>query len=136
MTDSIQELLDSMRRSGKAFPHGGLVRELSSDGSAGRIVYSRYGAEEIVAVIQAEIERARSCNCTLEWKVYSPDVPLNLSAYLKALGFVPEVRESVLALGQERGFMFREVSNVSVVFLPGVGRTAAVGLLQLLNWVP
>lgn len=88
-------LLDELRRaSGTPSRDGRVVRELSRDGSACRIVFSDCPPADLDALIAAERERAAY---PLEWKTYGHDLP-ELPDRLLAAGFAPEDRERVLVL--------------------------------------
>ena len=91
--------LDAERRVlGIPADRGDVVRELAADGSGCRIVYSRLGADETDAAIDAEKALADAGGYPLEWKVYGHDAPADLGARLIAAGFVAEDVEQVLTL--------------------------------------
>jgi hypothetical protein len=99
MTADILNKFDCERRSaGELSQPGDIVRELSPDGAECRIVYSRCTADQIDAVIQAEIALAAARHYTLEWKVYGYDTPSCLKDRLLTAGFQPEPVESLMVL--------------------------------------
>jgi hypothetical protein len=96
--DILAELDAERRALGEPTGRGGVVRELSADGSECRIVFSRLSAEEADDVIGEEMALARERGGTLEWKLYGHDAPADLDRRLLAAGFAADDLEQVLVL--------------------------------------
>jgi hypothetical protein len=97
MNAGILAELDSERRAlGEPAGRGGVVRELTADGSECRIVFSRLSAEEADDVIGEEMALARERGGPLEWKLYGHDAPAELGRRLLAAGFAADDLEQVL----------------------------------------
>ena len=72
-----------------------LVRER---GSQDTILYTSLPSAMAPAAVRAEAERARSTGRTLEWKVYSHDLPPELPELLEREGFIPDEPETLVVL--------------------------------------
>jgi len=91
--------LDAERRAlGKPAAGGGVVRELSADGSECRIVYAACTPDNVDELIRAELAAATEAGYTLEWKLYGHDRPADLAERLVAAGFEADDPEDVLVL--------------------------------------
>lgn len=80
----------------RRFHDKGVVRDVSEDGSACEIVYSRAADDEIDHIITHEIESARAAQYQLEWKVYGHDQPPCLGDRLLAAGFQAGDKEAFM----------------------------------------
>jgi hypothetical protein len=99
--DELLRLLDHERMTDNPGAHRiaemGVVREVSEGGKSCEIVYSSCTETEVDAVIQHQIQSARSAGYELEWKVYGHDQPHCLGERLTAAGFEAGDTEAFMA---------------------------------------
>lgn len=125
MTGPLLTTLDSIRRRSGTPAPGPLVREISSDGSQVRIVYSACSDSALPAIIRREVSRAAAMGADFEWKLYGHDRPRQLRTALLQAGLVAEDRETVLSLDLHR--LPEAVESAMKVTSPAI-RTSAAGL--------
>src|SRR5579863_3147525 len=80
---------------------GGVVRGLGA--SSDFVAYASIPAIGPQALIEAEVEGARSRGRELSWNVYAHDRPAGVSELLRSAGFVPDEQESLMLFDLSRG---------------------------------